>query len=111
MREAGAKLKAEYAAQGIHFGRTRIGLHSGAAVVGNVGGQRRFDYTAIGDVVNTASRLCSVAGAGEILISSSTYELVKDYFEAQELSPTQVKGKAQALQVYRVLGEKSGRRR
>jgi len=61
-------------------------------------------------VVNTASRLCSVAGAGEIIISRSTFELVKDYFETQELSPTQVKGKAHPLQVYKVLGEKRSRR-
>jgi class 3 adenylate cyclase len=52
-----------------------------------------------------------VATAGDILISKSTYELVKDYFETQELAPALLKGKAQALQVYKVLGEKQGRRR
>jgi len=57
MRDAATALQAELAQNQIALGRTRIGLHSGPAVVGNVGGELRFDYTAIGDVVNTASRL------------------------------------------------------
>ena len=85
-------------------------MHRGSVVAGYLGSSKALEYTVIGDVVNTASRLCSVAQAGEVIISKKTFDLVSDYFDTQELSPTQVKGKAQALQVYKVIGEKATRR-
>jgi adenylate cyclase len=83
-----------------------IGINSGELVAGYLGSSKALEYTVIGDVVNTASRLCSTAKAGEIIISKNTYDRVKDFFEVQELPPTSVKGKAQPLRIYRVLGEK-----
>jgi class 3 adenylate cyclase len=56
----GRKFAAEQQARGLDFGRTRIGIHTGDAVVGNFGGETFFDYTAHGDTINTASRLESV---------------------------------------------------
>jgi len=85
-----------------------IGINSGEVVAGYLGSSKALEYTVIGDVVNTAARLCSAATAGQVIISRETYDRVKEYFEVEELPPTHVKGKAQALQIYRVIGEAPG---
>lgn len=61
-------------ARGVHFGKTRIGVHSGPAVVGNFGGSRFFHYTAYGDTVNTAARLegANKALGGSVCVSGAT---------------------------------------
>ena len=64
--------------------------------------------TVTGDTVNTGARLCSVAKAGEIIISEHTLAMVRDYFEVIALPPTQVKGKSNALKIFNVVGEKQG---
>lgn len=88
----------------LHVG---IGINSGEVVAGYLGSSKSLEYTVIGDAVNTGNRLCSVAKPGEILLSEHTYDLVKDYFEAQELSATQVKGKAHPLRVFNILKERA----
>jgi len=87
----------------IHIG---IGINTGEVVAGYLGSSKALEYTVIGDVVNTASRLCGQAKAGEILISRNTYEVVKDAFMAEELPAAQMKNKAQAVQIFRVIGER-----
>lgn len=83
----------------VNFG---IGINCGSAVVGNVGCDFRMDYTAIGDTVNTASRLEGKAGASEILISEQVYEALKDRIRATEKGMMSLKGKAKEIRVYSV---------
>lgn len=83
----------------VQFG---IGLNTGYAVVGNIGAKFRMDYTAIGDTVNTSARLESNAKAGQILLSKSTYELVKDKVEVTPLGEIKVKGKTNGVEIYQL---------
>jgi class 3 adenylate cyclase len=76
-----------------------IGICTGEVVVGNVGGPTRKQYTAIGDVVNTASRLCSAAPAGAILVAGPTYDSLSIKPAADRLEPLLVKGKSEPVQV------------
>ncbi|MCC7540887.1 MAG: GAF domain-containing protein [Deltaproteobacteria bacterium] len=84
-----------------------VGINSGETVAGYIGSSRALEYTVIGDTVNTASRLCGVAKAGEILIAENVFQIVKDAVEVVELPPAQVKGKSLPLKVYNVLGFKT----
>lgn len=84
----------------IYFG---IGVHTGEAVVGNVGSPDRLDYTAMGDSVNLSKRLQEIAKPMQILISEDTYRLVAEHVEVKELEPIQVKGRTQYTKVYELL--------
>ncbi len=81
-----------------------VGIHVGEAVLGLVGTEQRMEYTAIGDSVNTAKRLQENARPGQILITDTLYQLVKDQVVVNPSEPLKVKGKREILQVYEVLG-------
>jgi len=88
----------------------KIGINSGLAVVGNVGTPRRYNYTAVGETVNVASRLegvCAVYG-GAIVTGPRTAELASDEILFRELDAVQVKGRAGPLQVFEPLLERAG---
>ncbi len=80
-----------------------IGLNHGDCFAGNIGSERRLEYTVIGDTVNTASRLCSVAGPGEILISEEMRKSLKTVPALAVMPPMELKGKSQPVPVYRVV--------
>jgi adenylate cyclase len=97
-----------------HFNRRRlekdllplavgIGIHTGPLVAGYIGSSKALSYTVIGDVANTSARLCSVALAGQIVISETTQERLGGRFELEELQPAKVKGKEKPLRIFNVL--------
>jgi adenylate cyclase len=69
-------------------------------ISGNMGSSERFDRTIIGDAVNLGSRLVSVAGKNTIVLSESTYRLVRERVEAVEHEPIRVKGKTGPVKIY-----------
>lgn len=79
-----------------------IGINCGEAVVGNIGTAKRMEYTAIGNTVNTASRLEGRAKAGEVIISPAVYERLKGRIEVTCLGPQQLKGLSEPMELYRV---------
>ena len=81
-----------------------IGLHSGEAVVGNIGSEWMMDYTVIGDTANVARRLQEVAGKGQILISEAVYSEVGDRLRVARLPPQRVHGRQEPIVCYEVKG-------
>jgi adenylate cyclase len=83
-----------------------VGIHYGDAVLGLIGTEKRLEYTAIGDSVNTTKRLQENAGKNQIVISREAYARVKDYVNVIQMEPMTVKGKRESIPVYEIIGLK-----
>jgi PAS domain S-box-containing protein len=104
MRAAVSAVQKELPAQfQLSFG---TGIHSGEAVLGLIGTQKRMEYTVIGDSVNIAKRLQENANPGQILISVQVYEQVRNQVLTQQVTPVVAKGKSEPIRVYELLGLK-----
>jgi len=99
MRAAFNQLRVKWRSAGLPDLDLGIGINTGEAVVGSIGSSKRLDYTAIGDVVNTAQRLQALATGGQILISKTTRECGAGRL-AEPLGLKQVKGKREAIEVF-----------
>ena len=81
-----------------------VGIHYGEAVLGLIGTEKKLEYTAIGDSVNTAKRVQENSQKNQILISEDAYKLVKKHIYVDKLDALNVKGKSKPIKVYEVLG-------
>lgn len=90
------RLDPEYDLAGLGLG---VGLHTGEAIVGNIGSERLMDYTVVGDVVNVAKRLQEYAESGQVLLSEQTYAELEGV-EAESLDPVQLPGRQEKVNAY-----------
>jgi adenylate cyclase len=87
--------------QGAQF-ELGIGLNTGPVLAGSLGSTRRTEYTCIGDTVNVASRLCSLAPPGQIYVGEGTAQALAQVGPLEALEPVRVKGKMQPVPLFRV---------
>ena len=107
MRNRLAILQDKWREEGRETFEIGIGINTGQAVVGNLGSEQIFDYTAIGDTINLGAGLEAIGKDYDtetnIIISEFTYAKVKDFVQARYLDEVKVKGRNQAVKIYELL--------
>ncbi len=79
-----------------------IGIHTGTVVSGNLGSDKRYDYSIIGEALQVVSRLCAMAAPGQIVVSQETYGKIRDLVKANALNPIAVKGSLEPLATFEI---------
>ena len=85
----------------------RVGVNTGLVVVGAVGSDLRMEYSALGDAINIAARMEQTAQPGTVQIAPATYKLVAPLFDFETIANLEVKGRAEPMTAYRVLGRRA----
>ena len=110
MQAAVWKFGCELTTAGMHQIHVGIGCNTGEFAGGNIGGEDRMEYTVIGDNVNLAQRIESLASRWQVFAAQQTYEPASHLCAAVELPPATVKGKSQPIKVFSIRGIQSGGR-
>jgi len=102
MQQALRQMREHWRAVGLPELRSRIGINSGEAIVGNLGAEKYMNYTVVGDPVNVACRLQGQAAPDQILVGAAVKQKLRGSFALRELPPLDLKGKSEAVTAYEV---------
>ncbi len=91
--------------------KMRIGIHTGPVVVGTLGNNLRVEFKAVGDTVNIASRMETLAEPGTTCVSEDTFKLTEGFFRFEALGAKEIKGKEDPISVFRVIATSASRTR